>query len=166
MFKWLTKELFHMLPVVLFFFVAFSLVDITHILTHKTTGARCYGFLVIVMASFVMGKVVLISDSLSITDRFANKPLIYNTLWKTLIYVLCSIWVRVLDRVVPGLIEGHSVAVIEQSLVEEVGRLSFWIAQMWLLVLFSVFVAYRELINAVGKDKVRKLFFGAKGKNG
>jgi hypothetical protein len=112
------------------------------------------------MASLVMGKVVLISDRLPLIDWFSGRPLIYVTIWKTCIYVLCSLVIRALERIVPSLLEGRGWAEVYPKLIEEGQGLTFWIAQGWLIVLFLVFVAYRELIRAVGEDKVRKLFFG------
>jgi hypothetical protein len=76
------------------------------------------------------------------------------------VYVLCSLVVRVLDRAIPFLIEEKSVLMTYHMVVGEILRLSFWIAQTWLAVLFLIFVAYEELISAVGGEKVRKLFFG------
>jgi hypothetical protein len=160
MFKWLKEEFVKILPVFIFFFVAFSLVDVSAMFMHKDTATTYYSFLVVVMSALVMAKVVLISDYLSITSLFSHKPLIYVTLWKSLVYVLCSLVVRFLERAIPAFLEGKSIAEVDTRVIYEIERLPFWVAQGWLIVLFLIFVAYRELIYAVGEDKVRKLFFG------
>jgi hypothetical protein len=36
----------------------------------------------------------------------------------------------------------------------------FWLIQIWLLVLFFVYCSLRELVRAIGRDKVIKMFFG------
>ena len=159
MINWFRREFWRLVPVVLFFFVAFSLVDLTAFLMHRPEVIY-YNFIVIAVAAGVMGKVVLISDHLLFVDLFSHKPLIYSTLWKTFIYTMASLLVRVLDRAIPRLIAGEGWEEAFQAIHTQTEHLPFWISQIWLAVLFVVFVAYRELICAVGTDKVRKLFFG------
>jgi hypothetical protein len=161
MFGWFKKTLLHVLPVFVFFFVVFSLVDFTKILVVYTkTGVLNYTFLVIFLGALLMAKVVVISDELPFIDLFAKKPLIYSTIWKAAIYFMASIVVRILERFVPNLVQGNGYDAASQAAVDEMGRLTFWIAQVWLAILLLFFVASQELISAVGKDKVRKLFFG------
>jgi len=148
-----------MVPVFIFFFVIFSLVDISRILLHSSTEA-VYSFVVITMAALVMAKVVLISNILPFIDLFKGRPLIYSTLWKSSIYVLCTIFVRVLERVLPLFFEDKGLSLIDERVVSEVERLPFWLSQAWVFVLLLLFVAWQELVEAVGSDKVRKLFFG------
>ncbi len=157
--KWVKEEMVRMLPVFVFFFVIFSLVDISRILLHSATEAA-YSFVVIFMAALVMAKVVLISNILPFIDFFKEKPLIYSTLWKTGIYVVCSIFVRVLERILPLIFEDKGMIVVDEGIVTELERLPFWISQAWIFVLLLVFVAWQELVKAVGSDKVHKLFFG------
>ena len=45
-------------------------------------------------------------------------------------------------------------------MVEEFTHPTFWAIEVWLAALFAVFVMMRELTLALGKDKVRVLFFG------
>lgn len=157
--KWVKEEMIRMLPVFIFFFVTFSLVDISRILLHSATDA-VYSFTVIFMAALVMAKVVLISNILPFIDLFKRKPLIYSTLWKTCIYVVCSIFVRLLERILPLLFEDSGMVVVDEGIVTELERLPFWISQAWIFVLLLVFVAWQELVQSVGSDKVHKLFFG------
>lgn len=162
--KWFVKEFSEMLPAAIFFFVAFSLVDITEIYIHKNASTTYYSFLVVVTSALVMGKVVLISNHLPFISLFSHKPLIYSTLWKTFIYVMCSLVIRFIERLVPFFFEGKAWATVSARAVSEVEGLPFWLTQTWLIMLFLIFVAYQELICAVGEKKVRQMFFGH-GKN-
>ncbi len=151
----LKKMCIQVIPVFIFFFIIFSLVDFTRILViYDKTGIFNYTFLVIFISALAMAKVVVLSDELPFIDIFRKKPLIYATLWKTLIYFLMSILVRLIERTISGS-EGPL-----ETANTELKRLEFWIAQMWLAVLLLTFVAYQELIAVIGKDKVKKLFFG------
>jgi hypothetical protein len=158
--QWLRKQLRHMLPPFLFFFVIFTLADITELLRSEEGLATYSRFFVIVCAALVMSKVVLISDYLPCTYIFSKKPLIYNTVWKSFIYLLCTTAVRLLDHAVPLCFEAKSFGQIGMHIMEMFKKEQFWIVQMWLGLLLFIFVAYRELVSAVGEEKVKKLFFG------
>lgn len=148
-----------MLPVVLFFLVAFSLVDATRQVVDKHVIGY-YSYFSILIASLIMGKVVLIADKLSVIELYSKKPLIYATLWKSFFYVFCSIVLRIIEHVIPTVYDGADWTVVCREIMRHAQNPLFWIAQMWLAYLFIIFVGYRELIFSVGSAKVRKLFFG------
>jgi hypothetical protein len=158
--EWFILQLKHMLPAFFFFFVIFSLADITELLRSRLEAGTYYRFAVIVGSALVMAKVVVLSDFLSITHIFSKKPLIYNTLWKSFVYLLCSTFVRFLEHALPLYMETQNFGQVEAHVFEMVGKQQFWIAEVWLTVLLIIFVAYRELVCAVGEERVRKLFFG------
>jgi hypothetical protein len=43
-------------------------------------------FIIATVGVLIAGKVLLVVDLLPYIDRYRNKPLIYNTLWKTAFY--------------------------------------------------------------------------------
>lgn len=149
-------EFIKLLPCVLFFFVAFSLVNITKIVQDSTY----YSFIFIVVASLLMGKVMLISDLLPITKKYEHKPLIYNTIWKTGIYIVCCFCVLMLDHLLPIFIHGKGDIALSAAFFDTLASLLFWVRLAWIGVLLLIFVAYRELIFAIGTKKAKKLFFG------
>lgn len=157
--SWCFEEFKRIIPVTLFFFVAFLLV---HISTEKLTLdiKSTYTLMSIAVAALIMGKVVFITDHLGITELFSHKPLIYNTFWKSLLYMISSMILRLVEHVIPALFDDTSWHTIYQLLVEHVERPVFWVGQMWLTYLFLIFVSARELIYYVGPAKVKKLFFG------
>lgn len=158
--NWIRTAFWRIFPVFLFFFLAFSLVDLNEILTKKHTEEVFFSFAVIAIAALIMAKVVILSDHMPFIDLFSRKPLVYNTIWKTVIYGLASFLVRILDRGIPLLIDGKGWEEVIQAVGKQVGPFPFWVAQMWLFVLLFIFVAYQELISAVGRKKVEELFFG------
>lgn len=160
--KTIEIELKKLIPVVLFFFVCYTLVEITEIVIHKEKMQLRYDFAVIAIGSLIMGKVVLLSDYLPFISIFSKKPLIYGTVWKTCIYVLMSMCIRLIERCIPFLFDDVAWQDTSEHLRRVVEGFPFWLGQMWLFVLLFIFVAYRELIIAVGPDRVRRLFFGAK----
>lgn len=160
MIKWVKELLREMFPITLFFFIAFTLVDIGVILRLKTSQDISYSFLVILVSSLLMAKVVLLSDTLSIIHAFSKKPLLYSSLWQTFIYVVCSFFVRFLERFVPACLKERSFEAAAESVIPAFTHLLFWVSEIWLAVLLFIFVASRGLIRAIGKEKVKELFFG------
>jgi len=156
---WCKKEFMRMLPVALFFLVAFSLVDATDRIINKN-ALDYYSFFSCVIASLIMGKIVLIADYLSISSLFSNKPLLYVTLWKSFLYVCCSMILRLIEHSIPALVAGATFSELYQKIIEHIEKPLFWIAQAWLAYLFVIFVGCRELIFSVGSAKVKKLFLG------
>ncbi len=148
-----------MVPAALFFFVAFLLVDATdRVINDKELGT--YSIFYCLFSGIIMAKVVLIADLLSLTHRFSHKPLAYITLWKSFVYVLCSILLRLIEHVIPALIHGKNFHEIYQAILVHTEKPLFWLAQGWLTYLFIIFVAYRELITKIGPAKVKEFFFG------
>ena len=54
----------------------------------------------IAVAALILGKAVLLADMLPIINRFPHKPLIHNIVWKTLIYLLLSVVIHYLERLI------------------------------------------------------------------
>ena len=96
----------------------------------STFGAATVGALVV-------GKVVLLTDKLPFMNRFPDRALIYNVVWKTSVYVVAALVVRYVEHILPFLIEHGSVAVANQHLLDEIVWPHFWAVQTWLLVLLS-----------------------------
>ena len=86
----LKEELFALLPPTIFFFVALHIVALIHSLMLKAEGIPPLTSVSVAVAALVLGKAVLIADMLPAINRFPDRPLIYNVVWKTAIYMLVS----------------------------------------------------------------------------
>jgi hypothetical protein len=103
---------------------------------------RQYGVHVSALAGATIGallvaKVVLIADMLPAVNRFPEKPLIYNVVWKTLIYVVGALVVHYLEHLIPVWWRLGNVVAASRQVVEEVVWPHFWVIQLWLVVLLS-----------------------------
>ena len=160
--KTLKHEFFLVLPPTIFFFIAFMLIIATQRLIMREYHIPLTGFGMAIIGALVVGKVVLIADKLPFVNKFPEKPLIYNTLWKTMIYFCSALLVRYVEHIFPMIRQGDSLAQANRRLVEEVIWPHFWLVQMWLLVLFLVYCALRELVRAIGREKVVAMFIGGR----
>jgi len=159
------KDFFELLPPMIFFFVAFVLILTTKRMILSEYQISWTGFGTAVVGGILAGKVVLMVDKLPFVNRFPDRPLIYNTFWKSLLYFLAALVVCYLDQLVHFLRKHESLMEANRHLWAEVVWPHFWLLQMWLAVLFLIFCAMRELIGVIGKDKFIHLFFGGRSNN-
>ena len=155
----LKHELGQLIPVVLFFFIAFQLLALTDALMLEQYGIRVSVFLTATFAALVVAKVVLIADHLPLINRFPEKPLIYNVVWKTSIYFLASVAIRYVERLIDSWRQVASFAAANQRLLDQVVWPHFWGVQLWLLVLLLLYCALRELVRALGREQIIGMFF-------
>lgn len=150
----------HILPPALFFLIAFGLLFATRQLISREYGFSMPSFGVAVAGALLAGKVMLVIDKLPWIDRFPNQPLIYNILWKSVIYFSASLLVRGLKPIVPQVLQGDPWATAWAQFVSTTVWPEFWLIQMWLAVLFLVYCSLRELVRAIGRKQLLRLFFG------
>ncbi len=93
---WVKKEAAEAVLPMAFFFVSFQAIALSRALMLEQYGivAAAGSFIEVTIAAMVVAKVVLIADHLPFVNQFPDRPLIYNVLWKTLIYQVAAVLVR------------------------------------------------------------------------
>jgi hypothetical protein len=160
--KSIKHDIYEILPPTIFFFIAFTLILATKRLILSEYGISWTGFGSALIGAYLVGKVVLIVDKLPFVNKFPDRQLIYNASWKCLIYFLAAVLLQYLERIVPLLLKHESFMEANRHFVAETVWPHFWLIQMWLAVLFFVYCAMRELVRAIGRDKVIYMFFGGR----
>ena len=154
------REFLRAIPTVMFFFVVFQLLALTRAMILEQYGIQVSTFLNATILALIVGKVVLFADLLPIMNRFPNKPLIYNILWKTFIYMLAALLVRYVEHLIPVILEHKSLTVANSHLLDEVVWPHLWLVQLWLLVCLFMYCIIREFVRILGPAQVRSMFFG------
>lgn len=154
-------ELREAIPPTVFFFVAFQVIAFTRALMLARYGIPVPTFAAAAIGALIVAKVVLVTDMLPFVNRFPHKPLIYNVAWKTAIYLVASLLVRYVEHLIPFVRDEGGLAPAHRRLIAEIVWPHFWAVQIWLLVLLFVYCALRELVRALGRERVRVMFFGA-----
>jgi len=156
----LKEEFLALLPPTIYFFIALHLVMFIRILMLRGTGIAPLSSVSIAVAAFVLGKSVLFADMLPAINHFPHKPLIYNIAWKTLIYLVVSAIIHYLEHLVDFWREtGGFIAGNEKLLVSIIWP-HFWAIQIVLFILIVMYCTMHELTRLIGKEKMRRLFFG------
>jgi hypothetical protein len=154
------KEVRELLPPTIFFFIAFHILALFRALILRQYGIQMSTVAGATVAALVVGKVVLFADALPFVNRFPEKPLMYNVAWKTVIYIVAALIVHYLEHLIPVWWRMGDLAAANRQLGQEIVWPHFWAIQLWLLVLFFLYCAIRELVRAVGPREVRRMFFG------
>lgn len=158
--KRIKKEIMHILPAVTYFFIAINLFNQTFGRMLQEAGSHLIDFPRIVIFSIIVGKVILTADALPFLNRFSHRPLIYGIFWKTAIYSCFGFIFTMLERLVPLLFKYKDFNIAWQYMPHNVSWPRFCTGQIWMVILFLLFVVFHELVRGVGRDKLRKLLFG------
>ncbi len=111
-----------------------------------------------VIQALVLAKIIMIGDILRLGRRLQGRPLIFPTLYNTVVF---SVWVwlfHVLEYMVGGLLRGKGlIGGIEE--ITSRGKYELLARCMVVFFAFIPFFAFRELGRVLGEGKLRKLFF-------
>jgi hypothetical protein len=158
-FNWWVTQVKHVLPPTIFFFVGFNLILWTKELMLKQYGIDFSGFVTATLAALLVGKAVLVTDNLPFMRRFDGAPLIQPILFKTAIYWACVFIIRIAEELIRFLVSGGGIADLPAYFVERFSWPQFLAIQVWLMVLFLVYVTAHELNSLFGDGEIYRLFF-------
>jgi hypothetical protein len=152
-------EVRELLPPTIFFLIAFHIIVLSRALMLEEFGVKVSALAGATIGALLVAKVVLLADLLPFINRFPEKPLIYNIVWKTAAYWLAASVVHYLEHLVPVWWREGSLAAANHRLLSEIVWAHFWAIQLWLVVLLFVYCAVREFVRAVGRQEVIRMFF-------
>jgi len=158
-FDWWWAQVKHVTPPTIFFFVGFNLILWTKYLILKEHGIAFDAFIAGTVAALLVGKAVLVTDKMSLMHRFDGAPLIQPILFKTAIYWLCVLVVRLAEELFSFLAHGGAPNDFPTFLVQSFSWPRFVSVQIWLMVLFLVYVTIHELNILFGDGELYRLFF-------
>jgi len=154
------EEFFAILPPTIFFFVALHLLTFIRILMAKGSNFQPLSTMSIAIASLILGKAVLIADMLPPINRYPDKPLAYNIVWKTAIYLLMASVIHYLERLIDFSRQAGGLVAGNQKLLSEMVWQHYLAVEIILFILILVYCTARELARVIGREKMLRLFFG------
>jgi hypothetical protein len=150
------NEIRELTPAVIYFFVAFNAVGFTKALILREYGISVSTFVNASIGALVVAKVMLVVGVLPFMEPFPKIPIVFNVLWKTLLYMLGAFVFQVLEEAVPLLLRHESLAPAWHL----VKTPHFWAIQIWLVILFLVFCTFREVVSVLGPTRAKEIFLG------
>ena len=154
------EEILALLPPMIFFFVAFHIVAFVRVLMVEGTGIAPIASVSVTVAALILAKAVLIADMLPFINRYPTKPLIYNVVWKTVIYSLASLLIHYLEELVHFWRQTGGLAAGNSKLLAEIVWPHFLAIQILLVIMVLSYCTMRELARVIGGDKLIEMFFG------
>lgn len=159
------REFLEIIPPAIFFLISFHIVVLDRALMAKEFGVHLSSVVNATVGALLVAKVVLVADMLPAINRFPEKPLIYNVVWKTVLYVSASVLAHYLEHLIP-LWWRLGFTAANEHLWSELVWAHFWAIQLWLVVLIFIYCVTRELVRVIGRDRVLAIFFGARASRG
>jgi hypothetical protein len=115
-----------------------------------------YGFAVI--EALILGKVIMIGGILRLGRRFEDKPLIYPTIYKAVVFTIFVAVFKVAEYAIKGLVTGEGVAGGLAEFAEK--GVDILVANSLVVFIALIpFFAMKELGRLFGQAKIWTLFF-------
>jgi hypothetical protein len=146
-----------LVPPIIFFFCAFNLIALTANLQAQRYWFALSTFLTATTMALIVGKAVLVANSIRAVHRFRNAPLIVPILYKTLIYSLIVMVFRMIEQLLHfAFAAGGFTAAFHQATAAFTWH-RFAAIQIWLFICFLIYVAATELSAAMGPGELKRL---------
>ncbi len=107
--------------------------------------------------ALILAKVIMIGNLLGLSRPLQDKPLIFPTLYKTVVFTLFAGVFSVLEHVTEGLLHGEGLA----GGIHEFTSNGYEVLARGLVLFFAFipFFAFKELGRVLGEGKIAGLFF-------
>ena len=155
----LTEEFIHVLYPTLFFIFGFNLILLSTNLILAQYQLPLTNMLLATTSALVVGKVVLVTDKMSFIRRFDTAPLIRPILFKTIVYWAAVFIARLLEEVIRYTFEHATLSGIATYIVTRLSWHRFAFIQLWILVLFLIYVTAAEFNALFGQGEIKRLLF-------
>ena len=109
--------------------------------------------------ALILAKVVLIVDEIEFFKFYKNKPLIYEVLWKALIYILVTLLFSYIAHLIHFWKSPLSFSEANKFMFRKLNMNHVMAVQLWLVVSVFLFCACRSLVNHFGRHDIKRLFF-------
>jgi hypothetical protein len=153
-------EFREMLPPTIFFFVGFNLIVLTTNLILADYSVAFGSFMLATAAALVVGKSVLVANAMAALRRYDRGPVIEPILFKTVFYWAIVFIARLLEHFIRfWLIEHNPVSEFLPHMAATFSWHRFAAIQIWILVLFLIYVTASEFNHLFGEGELGRVLF-------
>jgi hypothetical protein len=156
----LLREFLEILPPTIFFIIGFNLIVLTTNLILHDYGARFASFMIATASALIVAKALLVANAMPLLRRYDRAPLIRPILFKTIFYSVAVFIARLLEHWIEYLLSKDYV--FGGFLKHEIATFSwdrFIAVQLWIVVLFLIYVTASELNHLFGERELWHLMF-------
>ena len=156
----LVREFREILPPTIFFLIGFNLIVLTTNLLIADYGAQFASFMIATASALVVAKAVLVANAMPVIRRYDRAPLIRPILFKTVFYWAAVAIVRLLEHWIRYRFGGEYV--FGGFVPHAIANFSwdrFIAVQLWIFVLFLVYVTASEFNRLFGHGELSRILF-------
>jgi len=114
--------------------------------------------------SMFLAKIIMIGQSMKLGEKYADKPLIYPTLYKTVIFSLFVLAFGLIEHSVIDFLFGKETKPLAKIMTIGIDEI---LAKLLIMSFFYIiFFSFLEIGRVLGEDKLFDLFFRRKSKVG
>lgn len=158
------EEFRKILVIAVFFSAGFCLIHVSNRLLTEGSRVELNSLARAIFGGLIVAKVLLIVDILPFVNAFPGKPLVRNIVWKSSLYVAGAVFFLYIEPLLKNLFRGAGLFVANSRAWQELMLPRTWATVIWVAMLMAVFVTLKELSRVIGKDQLKYLFFGRRGK--
>ena len=156
----LLHEFLEILPPTIFFIIGFNLIVLTTNLILSDYGGQFASFMIATATALIVAKALLVANAMPMIRHYDRAPLIRPILFKTFFYWAAVFIVRLLEHWIRYRLSGDYV--FGGFLKHEIAAFSwdrFIAVQLWILVLFLVYVTASEFNRLFGEGELWHILF-------
>jgi hypothetical protein len=158
------EEVRKILVVAVFFSTGFVLIHVCNRLLTEGSNVELATLTRCVFGGLIVAKVLLAMDLLPFVNAFPGRPLVNNIVWKSSLYVAGAVIFLYIEPFAKNLFRGAGVFASHSRAWHELMLPRTWATVLFLAMLMAVFVTFQELSRVIGKDQLKYMFFGRRGK--
>lgn len=156
----LLREFLAILPPTIFFFIGFNLIWLTTNLLLANYDASFASFMLTTAAALVVGKAVLVANAMRAIRHYDRAPLIRPILYKAVFYWAVVFIARLLEHWIRYiLIQRHPLGTFVPHMIATFSWDRFIAIQLWIFVLFLIYVTASELNHLFGEGELWHIIF-------
>ena len=157
--RFVLNQLKEVVPPTIFFIIGFNVIVLTTQLILADYLIHFANFILVTFSALIVGKAVLVANHLPFFRRFDTAPIVQPILFKTIIYCLVVLVVRVIEKLVKYWLGGGTVEGIPDYVANHFSWNRFIAIQIWVFVLFLIYTIAGELNLLFGNGELLKILF-------
>ena len=158
--QFLKREFLEMLPPTIFFMVAFHIVVYIRFLMIDKYVITFTASLFATVNALVIGKSILVADSLPLFRLLSKKRIIYVMILKIIVYSAIVLLFQFLEEFIPAISKFGSISSAMGHIAGDINWPRFWAFHIIYILFLLPYLLGTTIMSEVGKDKFFNLLFG------
>ena len=158
------REIREALPATIFFLFLFHMIGLTKAVSlddYSITALRATGATV---GALIVAKAILVVEALPMA-RLSSGRRMFQVLWKTLLYGVVALLFRFVEEFISLASKHGGLVSAAKAMYREVSWPLFAVLALWILGGLFLYCLASELVQAVGREKVKEILFSTRSKS-